>query len=92
MNVRTRREKVRFISGDTECAAWGYSGTNGARDHGRPGAVTKEPAPTCSRSDPRAGFAVLAFDYRRLGDHLGQLAEQASLTGKLQPAGVGNPR
>ena len=30
MNVRTKREKVRFISGDTQCAAWHYPGTNGA--------------------------------------------------------------
>ena len=30
MTVLTERKKVRFISGDTECAAWHYPGTNGA--------------------------------------------------------------
>ena len=30
MNMLAEREKVRFISGDTRCAAWHYPGTNGA--------------------------------------------------------------
>ena len=70
MNVRTKREKVRFISGDTQCAAWHYPGTNGAcvimADRG---AVTKEPGTDLfAKRFHEAGFAVLAFDYRRLGE------------------------
>ena len=38
------RKKVRFVSGDTECAAWYYAGTNGACVIMAGGfAVTKEP-------------------------------------------------
>ena len=29
MPVPVEREKVRFVSGGTECAAWYYPGTNG---------------------------------------------------------------
>ncbi|GAA0285027.1 alpha/beta hydrolase [Actinomadura nitritigenes] len=64
------REKVRFSSGDTECAAWHYPGFNGGCVIMAGGfAVTKEPG-----TDPfaerfaGAGFTVLAFDHRRLGD------------------------
>ena len=74
MNMRTRREKVRLISGDTECAAWHYPGTNGACVimAGR-GAVAKEPGTDLSaKRFHEAGFAVLAFDYRRLGESGGQ--------------------
>ena len=74
MNVRTRREKVRFISGDTECAAWRYPGTNGACViMAGGGAVIKEPGTDLSaKRFHDAGFAVLAFDYRRLGESGGQ--------------------
>jgi hypothetical protein len=27
MHVAAKRDKVRFVSGDTECAAWHYPGT-----------------------------------------------------------------
>ncbi|MGW5360555.1 alpha/beta hydrolase [Actinopolymorpha pittospori] len=64
------REKVRFASGGTECAAWHYPGTNGACVvMAGGGGVNKEPG-----TDPfakqfhEAGFSVLAFDYRRLGE------------------------
>lgn len=69
MNVRTRREKVRFISGDTECAAWHYPGTNGACViMAGGGSVAKEPGTDLSaKRFHEAGSAVLAFDYRRLG-------------------------
>jgi pimeloyl-ACP methyl ester carboxylesterase len=68
------REKVRFASGDTNCAAWHYPGTNDACViMAAGGAVTKEPG-----TDPfampfqDAGFTVLAFDYRRLGESGGR--------------------
>jgi pimeloyl-ACP methyl ester carboxylesterase len=69
-----QREKVRFLSGDTECAAWHYPGTNGACVvMAGGGAVTKEPGtdPFAQRFH-EAGFTVLAFDYRHLGESGGQ--------------------
>jgi predicted alpha/beta hydrolase len=64
------RQKVRFVSGGTECAAWHYSGSNGGCVIMAGGfAVTKEPA--TDRFAARfhdAGFTVLAFDYRRIGE------------------------
>src|SRR6266536_1584568 len=74
MTVLTERKKVRFISGDTECAAWHYPGTNGACViMAGGGAVTKEPGTDLfARRFNDAGFAVLAFDYRRLGESGGQ--------------------
>ncbi|MCW2984395.1 MAG: alpha/beta hydrolase [Conexibacter sp.] len=68
------REKVRFASGATTCAAWHYPGTNGGCVVMAAGlAVTKEPG--TDRIAARlneAGFAVLAFDYRHLGESGGQ--------------------
>src|SRR4051794_41956948 len=64
------REKVRFASDGTECAAWHYPGTNGACVvMAGGGAVTKEPGtdPFAKRFH-EAGFSVPAFDYRRLGE------------------------
>ncbi len=68
--MSVERGKVRFASGDTECAAWHYPGSNGACVIMAGGfAVTKEPATDLFAKRFRdAGFAVLAFDYRRLGD------------------------
>ncbi|WP_405393886.1 alpha/beta hydrolase [Microbispora hainanensis] len=68
------REKVRFTSGGTECAAWHYPGTNGACVVMAGGfAVPKEPATDLfAKRFNQAGFAVLAFDYRRLGESGGQ--------------------
>ncbi|MFI7386400.1 alpha/beta hydrolase [Streptomyces sp. NPDC049813] len=64
------REKVRFTSGDTTCAAWHYPGTNGGCVVMAGGtAVTKEPATDrFARRFNDAGFAVLAFDHRRFGE------------------------
>lgn len=64
------REKVRFTSGDTTCAAWHYPGTNGGCVIMAGGtAVTKEPASDLfARRFNDAGFAVLAFDHRRFGE------------------------
>jgi fermentation-respiration switch protein FrsA (DUF1100 family) len=74
MRGSVEREKVRFVSGNTECAAWHYPGTNGACVIMAGGfAVTKEPGTDLfARRFHDAGFAVLAFDYRRLGESGGQ--------------------
>lgn len=72
--MSVEREKVRFVSGDTECAAWHYPGINGACVIMAAGfAVTKEPGtdPFAKRFHG-AGFTVLAFDYRRFGESGGQ--------------------
>jgi uncharacterized protein len=68
------REKVNFGSGDTHCAAWHYPGTNRGCVIMAPGfAVTKEPATDrFAEGFNRAGFSVLAFDYRRFGESGGQ--------------------
>jgi alpha-beta hydrolase superfamily lysophospholipase len=68
------RKKIRFGSGDAECAAWHYPGSNGACVVMAGGfAVTKEPGTDLfARRFCDAGFAVLAFDYRRLGESGGQ--------------------
>src|SRR5215467_7970394 len=72
--MSVQREKVRFVSGDAECAAWLYPGSNGACVVMAGGfAVTKEPATDkFARRFSEAGFTVLAFDYRRLGESGGQ--------------------
>jgi pimeloyl-ACP methyl ester carboxylesterase len=74
MRVIAERQRVRFVSGGTECAAWHYRGSNGACVVMAGGfAVTKEPGtdPFAARFHD-AGFSVLAFDYRRLGESGGQ--------------------
>lgn len=73
------REKVRFASGGTECAAWHYPGTNGACVIMTGGlGVTKEPGTDrFARRFSQAGFRVLAFDYRRLGESGGQPRQAA---------------
>jgi fermentation-respiration switch protein FrsA (DUF1100 family) len=74
MREYAARQKVRFVSGDTECAAWHYPGTNGACViMAGGGGVTKQPG-----TDPfakpfhGAGFTVLAIDYRHLGESGGR--------------------
>ena len=68
------RQKIRFVSGDTECAAWHYPGINGSCVVMTGGfAVTKEPGTDLfARRFNEAGFGVLAFDYRHLGGSGGQ--------------------
>ena len=68
------RQKIRFASGDTECAAWHYPGTNGGCVVMAGGfAVTKEPGTDLfARRFNEAGFGVLAFDHRHLGESGGQ--------------------
>lgn len=65
-----RRRKVNFACSGSRCAAWHYPGTNGACVIMAAGlAVIKE-----AGTDPLAkllhdaGYSVLAFDYRRLGE------------------------
>ncbi|GFG63019.1 alpha/beta hydrolase [Mycobacterium kubicae] len=68
------REKVHFSSDGTACAAWLYRGTNGACVVMSAGlAVTKEPGTDrFARRLHDAGYTVLAFDYRRLGESGGR--------------------
>jgi uncharacterized protein len=74
MHPSEQREKVHFGSGDTSCAAWHYPGANGACVIMAGGlAVTKEPGTDLfARRFHGAGFTVLAFDYRHLGESGGQ--------------------
>jgi alpha-beta hydrolase superfamily lysophospholipase len=68
------RDKVHFASGDDDCAAWHYRGANGACVVMAGGfAVTKEAGTDkFAQRFQRAGFSVLAFDYRRIGESGGQ--------------------
>jgi uncharacterized protein len=65
-----QREAIAFRSGSDDCAAWHYQGSNGACVVMAGGAgVTKEPA--TDRFAARfhaAGYSVLAFDYRHIGE------------------------
>jgi uncharacterized protein len=74
VGVAVVREKVRFVSGDAECTAWHYPGSNGACVVMAGGfAVTKEPATDMfAMRFHEVGYAVLAFDYRRLGESGGE--------------------
>jgi pimeloyl-ACP methyl ester carboxylesterase len=67
------REKVHFQSGGERCAAWFYPGTNGACVVMAGGlAVAKEPGTDrFAERFNQAGFSVLAFDFRRLGESEG---------------------
>jgi pimeloyl-ACP methyl ester carboxylesterase len=68
------RQKVFFASGGARCAAWLYPGSNGGCVVMAGGlAVTKEPGTDrFAQRFNTAGFTVLAFDYRRLGESGGQ--------------------
>ena len=70
----TEREKVRFISGESDCAAWHYPGVNGGCVIMTSGfGVTKEPGTDLFAARfHKAGFTVLAFDYRHIGESGGQ--------------------
>lgn len=74
MTEETARAKVRFASGRDACAAWHYRGTSGACVVMAGGfAVTKEAGTDAFASRfQQAGFSVLAFDYRRIGESGGQ--------------------
>lgn len=74
MSVNPLRTAVRFDSGSDQCAAWHYPGTNGACIVMAGGfAVTKEPATDrFAARFQQAGYSVLAFDYRGIGDSSGE--------------------
>ncbi|WAL69917.1 alpha/beta fold hydrolase [Amycolatopsis cynarae] len=64
------RRKLHFTSGRDECVAWHYPGTNGCCVIMAGAiAVTKEPGTDIfAKRFHAAGFSVLAFDYRHLGE------------------------
>lgn len=78
------REKVHFASGEATCAAWHYPGTNGGCVIMAGGlAVTKEPATDrFAQRFQDAGFTVLAFDYRHLGESGGRPRQIAPIRGQ----------
>ena len=89
VRVFVQREKVRFVSGgsegDSECVAWHYPGTNGACVvmAGALG-MTKEPSTDLfAKRFNDAGFAVLAFDYRHLGESGGRPRQVVRVGGQL---------
>lgn len=79
------REKLWFSSGGTDCAAWFYPGTNGGCVIMTGGfGVTKEPGTDLfARRFNDAGFAVLAFDYRHLGESGGLPRQVAPIREQL---------
>jgi pimeloyl-ACP methyl ester carboxylesterase len=68
------RDKVFFTSEGSRCAAWHYQGGNGACVVMAAGlAITKEPGTDrFAQRFHEAGYTVLAFDYRRLGESAGE--------------------
>jgi uncharacterized protein len=68
-----QRERMSFRSGNDDCAAWHYQGSNGACVVMAGGAgVTKEPG--TDRFAARfhaAGYSVLAFEHRHIGESSG---------------------
>jgi fermentation-respiration switch protein FrsA (DUF1100 family) len=85
MNASTRRAKVHFASGDALCAAWHYRGTNGACVIMAGGlAVTKEPGTDLfAKVFNGAGYTVLAFDYRHMGESGGHPRQVARIHDQL---------
>jgi fermentation-respiration switch protein FrsA (DUF1100 family) len=86
MDSVTGREKVYFQSRGERCAAWHYPGSNGGCVVMAGGfAVPKEPATDLfARRFNRAGFAVLAFDYRGLGESEGHPRLVVNIRDSLQ--------
>lgn len=83
--VSGEREKVRFGSGGSECAAWHYPGSNGSCVIMAGGfAVPKEPGTDLfARRFHDAGFGVLAFDYRGFGESGGRPRQVVRIGGQL---------
>jgi fermentation-respiration switch protein FrsA (DUF1100 family) len=83
--VPMERHKVHFPSGDTTCAAFHYPGSNGACVIMAGGfGVTKEPGTDrFAKRFHAAGFTVLAFDYRHLGESGGQPRQVARIGEQL---------
>ncbi len=80
------REKVRFDSHGESCVGWHYPGSNGACVVMAGGfAVTKEPGTDRFAGEfAAAGFSVLAFDYRHLGESDGTPRQVIRLGEQLQ--------
>jgi len=76
---------VRFPSGETLCAAWHYRGTNRACVIMAGGlAVTKEPGTDLfAKVFNDAGYTVLAFDYRHMGESGGHPRQVARVRDQL---------
>jgi len=74
MSEHGERSKIYFQVAGTRCAAWHYRGSNGGCVIMAGGfAVTKEPGTDqFAARFHEAGFSVLAFDYRHLGESGGQ--------------------
>jgi pimeloyl-ACP methyl ester carboxylesterase len=83
--LTVERTKVRFVSGDDECVAWFWPGTNGACVVMAGGlGVTKEPGTGLFAARfQQAGFGVLAFDYRRLGESGGRPRQTVDIDDQL---------
>ncbi|TDO63883.1 alpha-beta hydrolase superfamily lysophospholipase [Kribbella sp. VKM Ac-2571] len=79
------REKVSFTSGGVACAAWHYPGTNGGCVVMTGGfGVTKEPGTDrFAERFAAAGFGVLAFDHRNLGESEGEPRQVARVSDQL---------
>src|SRR4051795_5384528 len=85
VHTHAQRTAVRFPSGDTECAAWHYPGTDGGCVvMGSGFGVTKEPGTDAfARRFHDAGFSVLAFDHRGFGDSGGLPRQVVRIRGQL---------
>src|SRR3954451_5384710 len=85
MQQSVPREKVWFSSGGVRCAAWRYPGESGTCVVMAAGTgVTKEPG--TDRFAERfvaAGFGVLAFDFRGLGESGGAPRQVARMRDQL---------
>ena len=84
-SARVHREKVWFRSGDDSCAAWHYQGTNGVVVVMAGGlAVPKEPgSDRFAVAFHAAGFSVLAFDYRSIGESEGEPRQVVRINDQL---------
>lgn len=80
------RTNVRFPSGGSHCAAWHYPGSNGACVVMAGGlGVTKGPGTEkFAERFNAAGFDVLAFEYRRLGESGGQPRQIVNIGEQLE--------
>jgi pimeloyl-ACP methyl ester carboxylesterase len=83
--MSVERERVRFVSGDTGSVAWHYPGTNGGCVIMAGGfGVAKEPGTDLfAERFHEAGFSVLAFDYRHLGESDGEPRQVARVGEQL---------
>src|SRR4051794_41856179 len=85
MQQSATREKVWFESGGGRCAAWHHPSRTGACVVMAAGTgVTKEPGTDrFAERFAAAGFSVLAFDYRHLGESGGEPRQVARISDQL---------